>query len=212
MKIIEWIKEKFNPQQAQQPSSTDDSLITLTNVEPSNKQPAPVIESEILAESKLLAEQPIYKTSPQLAIAPQPETTCFPELAVLLKGQRVFPNKIKQIMCENKSYEYTPTTVGTQLMTEIGEWLQGEGKQLEAFPEYHNVVKAHTQFNRCAGKILVHHQRGAFLDAMWMLKTDLIQHSALVEESLQALLIRARHDCCPECAAHNDELIAQVAA
>lgn len=205
MKIIEWIKEKFNPQQTQQTPATD-SLLSFTIVEPNNAQPAPVIESEILAE------QPIYKTSPQLAIAPQPETTCFPELAVLLKGQRVFPNKIKQIMCENKSYEYTPTTVGTQLMTEIGEWLQGEGKQLEAFPEYHNVVKAHTQFNRCAGKVLVYHQRGAFLDAVCMLKNDLIQHSALVEESLQALLIRARHDCCPECAAHNDELAAQVAA
>lgn len=205
MKIIEWIKEKFNPQQTQQ-TPIIDSLLSFTIVEPNNEQPAPVIESEILAE------QPIYKTSPQLNIAPQPETTCFPELAVLLKGQRNFLNTIKQIMRENKSCDYTPATVGTQLMTEISEWLNGEGKQLAQFEEYDQLVQAHRQFNRCAGKILVHHQRGAFLEAVTMLQTDLIQYSALVEGSLQALLIRARHDCCPECAAHNDELIAQVAA
>lgn len=205
MKLITWLKEKFNFQP--NPTSltkTHSVFISLDVVAPLNKQPAPVIESEILAE------QPIYSATPRLLPAPQPSTTCFPELATLLKSQNQFLKTIKLIMCQNKSCDYTPTTVGTQLMTDIGQWLQGEGKQLSTFAEYQDVVQAHTQFNRCAGAILVHHQRGEFLNAVNMLNKDLVQHSIAVENSLRALLIRVRHDCCPQCKAHNDELTTKV--
>lgn len=206
MKLIDWIKKKLNSPQEMHINNDLFTILTVTIVAPSDEQPSPVVESEILAE------QPLHISSPLLASPSRPQTTCFPELAVLLYDHRNWLKKIKQIMCENKSCDYSPATVGTQLMSEIGKWLQGEGKQLAIFPEYQALEKAHTQFNRCAGTILVQHQRGEFLDAINMLHHDFMQNSAQVESTLTALLIRARHDYCPDCTAHNDEIMVSVAA
>lgn len=197
MNLLTWLKQKWTPVAAM---PTSEFQISITIVEPLLRAPAPIIESEILAEPPL-----------NLPLPKKPENHCFPELTVLLVEHRAWLSKVKQIMQENKSCDYNPAAVGTELMSAIGLWLNNEGKMLADLPEYAVLSEAHAKLNRCAGSILVQHQRGEFLHAVNMLRCDFAQTSAAVEQALAALLERARHSCCAECQANNDELMSVAA-
>lgn len=197
MNLLTWLKQKWTPVAAM---PTSEFQISITVVEPLLRAPAPIIESEILAEPPL-----------NLPLPKKPENRCFPELTVLLVEHRAWLSKVKQIMQENKSCDYNPAAVGTELMSAIGLWLNNEGKMLADLPEYAVLSEAHAKLNRCAGSILVQHQRGEFLHAVNMLRCDFAQTSAAVEQALAALLERARHSCCAECQANNDELMSVAA-
>lgn len=198
MKVLNWLKRKWaTPTVTAEPET---EFISYNIVEPLQQEPAPVVESEILAESPT-----------NLPLPKKPENHCFPELTILLAEHRAWLKKVEQIMRENKSCDYNPAAVGTELMSAIGLWLSNEGKTLEKLPEYVDLVEAHAKLNRCAGSILVQHQRGEFLHAVNMLRCDFAQTSAAVEQALAALLERARHSCCPECQANNDELMSVAA-
>lgn len=193
MKLFHWLKQKWSPATTGA-ATTPDFPISITVVEPLLREPAPIIESEILAAHAF-----------NFPLPKQPENHCFPELTILLAAHRDWQSKVKQIMRENKSCDYNPAAVGTELMSAIGLWLDNEGKVLAELPEYVALSEAHAKLNRCAGSVLVQHQRGEFLEAVNLLRHDFAALSSEVEQTLAALLLRVREDCCPECKAHNDE-------
>lgn len=194
MNLFNWLKQKWTPENSVTASSAAELQISFTVVEPLPQAFAPVIESEILAERPL-----------NLPLPKQPKNRCFPKLTILLSEHRAWLSKVKQIMLENKSCDYNPAAIGTELMSAIGLWLDNEGKVLAELPEYVALSEAHAKLNRCAGSVLVQHQRGEFLEAVNLLRHDFAALSSEVEQTLAALLLRVREDCCPECKAHNDE-------
>lgn len=183
MKWVNWFKQKFALHQQAVVQQTAEPLISITVVPALPKVYVPVVESEIIfnqAHEKINVLQ----------------TNCFPELAMVHTEYVAWKEKVQQIMRENKSCDYNPAAVGTLLMSAIEQWLHSDGKALMHFDEYGELMAAHTRFHRCAGSILVKHQRGEFLDAVNMLRCDFKQRADEVEQALANLLSRAKQDYC----------------
>lgn len=190
MKWLTWFKQKFaanKPTVVQQ--SAPEPVISITIVPALPKTDAPVVESEIVFNKMEGA-------------APLSQHHCFPELTLVHTEYVAWKEKVQQIMRENKSCDYNPAAVGTLLMSAIEQWLHSDGKALMHFDEYGELMSAHTRFHRCAGSILVKHQRGEFLDAVNMLRCDFKQRADEVEQALANLLHRAQQDYCNQSCNH----------
>ena len=120
--------------------------------------------------------------------------TAIPELEVLLAGHKAWCIHIEQIMRENKSSEYNLATVGSSLMCCIGQWLQCEGKSLQHYQEYQDLVSAYEQFHACAGEMLIKHKKGYLAEAIKSLRSDFAESSEKVQLALQALVNKMRSD------------------
>ncbi|QMT31929.1 hypothetical protein [Alysiella filiformis] len=184
MKLMDWFKQKFvSHEQTVAVQQDTKPLISITIVPSLPKTAAPVVESEIIFNN-------VHEKINVL------QNDCFPELAIVHGEYRAWCEKVQQIMREKKSCDYNPAAVGSLLMSTIEQWLHNEGKALIQFTEYGELMSAHARFQRCAGSILVKHQRGEFLDAVGMLRSDFKAHANEVEQALANLLTRARRDYC----------------
>lgn len=191
MKWVNWFKQKFVSQQQAVAQQNIKPLISITIVPSLAKTPAPVVESEIV----------FTNVHDKITVA---QGDCFPELAIVHAEYRIWREKVVQIMREKKSCDYNPAAVGSLLMSTIEQWLHNEGKALIQFEEYGELMAVHARFQRCAGSILVKHQRGEFLDAVGMLRSDFKAHADEVERALANLLHRARRDYCAHGCANCD--------
>lgn len=188
MKWLTWFKQKFTvnqPSTTQQQCSVSEPVISITIVPALPKADVPVVESEIV----------FSKTANPKHLS---QSHCFPELTLVHNEYIAWKEKVQQIMRENKSCDYNPAAVGTVLMSAIEQWLHGDGKALMHFDEYGALMSAHMRFHRCAGSILVKHQRGEFLEAVNMLRCDFKQRADEVEQALANLLHRAQQDYCAQ--------------
>lgn len=69
----------------------------------------------------------------------------------------------------------------------LGRWLDGEGRALSRYREFTLLRQAHDRFHECAAKIVEQHQKGALVEAIRMLRSDLPKLAEAIGEQAFAL-------------------------
>lgn len=104
-----------------------------------------------------------------------------------IEAHRSFIKELRDVLGGKMPEAYSPEIIGADNMCKLGKWLFNEGKSLEKYPAYAEVLEKHRAFHACAAEIVRLHQKQEFALAMKILNHDLKAFSEQVEVALLQL-------------------------
>lgn len=114
------------------------------------------------------------------------------DLEGALAAHEAWKTKLELTLRGKNPEEYDPNILGVDHLCVLGRWLYGEGKSMDKYEEYVELLDAHARFHRCAGDILTKHRKGYLAEAIYGLRHTLPALSGEVHDNLVRLVRRER--------------------
>ena len=94
--------------------------------------------------------------------------------------------RLKMIL-QGKGEDLDAAEAADDSACKLGEWLHGQGQQVQHLPEFQHLLEHHKRFHAMAGKVIQEHQRGRSAQAQALLEGDFTRETQATVTAIRAM-------------------------